>query len=273
MSPGPQQNSPYLITGATDLYVVIGDPIAQVRSPDLFNAHFAAHGVDAVMVPVRIPAAGLKAAVAGLRAITNLRGIVITIPHKTTMLALVDEVLPKGDRSGGVNAVRCQTDSRWIADSFDGLGFVHGLRSQGREPKGRAVLVVGAGGAGSAIAVALAEAKVSRLTLFDIDSTKAQRVAAVIGSAYPDVACSVGAPIPGDHDIVVNATPLGMTAGDAPSIDPNALRPGTLVADVITKPEMTPLLEAAAGRGCATHTGRHMVQGQIAAISDFFHAT
>jgi shikimate dehydrogenase len=259
------------ITGETRLYAIVGHPVAQVRSPMTFNPLFAAAGMNAVMVALDIPPDGLEGAVAGLKAIANVDGIVATVPHKARMAGLVDEVLPTGRMVGAINAARRARDGRWIGDMFDGRGAVQGLRAQGIDPAGRRVLLVGAGGAGSAVAFAMAEAGVARLTIFDVDQAKAERVIAGVRTAYPELRAEVGPPVPSpDHDTVINATPLGMSPDDSFPIDPAALDPSMLVIDVIMKPETTPLLKAAQARGCRIQPGRHMLEGQVAAVAAFF---
>ena len=171
------------VAGDTRIYVVIGDPIAQTRSPEVFNPLFSERGVNAVMVPIQVSAEGLKTAFKGLRAIANLDGILVTIPHKLAMTKLVDKVLPMGQQVGAINAVRRTADDRWVGDIFDGRGFIAGLTEQGHAIAGRSALLVGAGGAGRAIAFALAEAELAALTLHDIDATKAERLAADIADA------------------------------------------------------------------------------------------
>jgi shikimate dehydrogenase len=258
------------INGATRLYAIIGDPIVQVGSPRVFNALFRQHGIDAVLVPVQIAPADLAIAVAGLKRLLNLDGIIVTVPHKMRMLEFADEVMPTGARVGAINALRRGAGGRWIGDMFDGKGFVAGLRDQGHEPKGKAVLLVGAGGAGSAVAYALAEAGAARLTISDVDATKAARLAVGVAAAYPVAGAVAGPPEPEGHDIVVNATPLGMAPGDALPLDVTQLRAGMLVADVVIKAEATALLAEAQRLGCQIHGGRHMLNGQAKAVFGFF---
>jgi shikimate dehydrogenase len=259
------------VTGETRLYVIIGHPVAQVRSPMTFNPLFRAAGMNAIMVALDVPPEGLESAVAGLKAIANLDGIVATVPHKARMVGLVDEVLPTGRMVGAINAVRRGRDGSWIGDMFDGRGAVQGLRAQGIDPGGRSVLLVGAGGAGSAVAFAMAEAGVARLTIFDVDRDKAGRVIEGVRAAYPKLRVEAGPPVPSpDHDTVINATPLGMSPGDPLPVDPAAIDPSMLVVDVIMKPEVTPLLQAARAKGCRIQPGRHMLEGQVAAVAAFF---
>lgn len=263
--PGPQP----LITGASRLYAIIGDPIAQVKSPEILNPLMAAAGTRAILVPMQIAPARLTEAVRGIQAIGNFDGFVITIPHKVRMLDLADAVLPTGRRIGAINAVRREPDGRWVGDMFDGKGFVAGLRKNGHEPKGRRALLVGAGGAGSAVAYALAEAGVTRLTIADVDRLKAEALARGVAEAFPASGATVGQADARDCDLVVNATPIGMKSGDPSPIDPAPFKPGMVVADVIILAHDTPLLAAARAKGCGLMGGRAMTEGQAEEMARF----
>lgn len=259
------------IDGKTLLYGVIGDPVHAVRSPEWFNALFARQGIHAVMLPMQVAGESLAAAFDGLKRIGNLRGLVVTMPHKATMPALLDELGPAARALGAVNAARRLDDGRWIGDMFDGKGCVAGLRAQGHEVTGRSVFVLGTGAAGSAVAFALAEAGVKRLVLHDADAQRSERVAERIRSAIPRTDVSIAPLHTGPAcDIAINATPLGMRPEDPLPFDPAILPETTLIVDVITKPEITPFLERAAQTGHRTHSGKHMHAGQAMEAARFF---
>lgn len=258
------------ITGETRLYFVIGDPIRQVRSTQLYNKIAAEKDIDVVFAPLQFAASDFDAAVRGLRSFRNLAGIIPTIPHKPRMMDVVDRVEPRARLVGAVNSIRVEADGSWVGDTFDGVGYVNGLVSAKRDPRGRSVLLIGAGGAGAAIAVALAEAGVSRLRVVDVDAAKTERVVAAVKGAYPAIAVDTGAPVPAEFDIVANATPLGMAAGDPFPIDPETLVPGQLVTDMIMKPPVTPLLQAAEKKGCPIQLGYQALVGQAEANFRFF---
>jgi shikimate dehydrogenase len=259
-----------VITGTTRLYVILGDPVAKVRSPEAFNAAFARHGVDAVLLPFETAPADLAGTVAGLKRARNLDGLIFTMPHKAAAVALVDEASESGRLVGAINAARRGPSGRWQGDMFDGAGFVGGMRRNGHDPHGRRAALIGAGGAGRAIAFALAAAGVAALSVHDLDPAKAVQLAADLQRAHPSLPARAGAPRPGEFDLLVNATPAGMQAGDPLPWPVEDLRAGTIVGDVTTKPEITPFLAAARERGCAVLTGRDMVEGQLAAIFRFF---
>lgn len=258
------------IDGATRLYGIVGDPISAVRSPEMFNTMFARDGVNAVLVPLHVTADELASAWDGLTSIRNLCGLVITMPHKERVAALLDEVGAAGQIVGAVNAARRDPDGRWRGDMFDGAGFVDGLLAAGHDVKGWNVRVSGLGGAGAAIAVALAQAGVAGLALHDLDSGRQDRRCHQLRADFPTVRIIAGNSSDSPFDAVVNATPLGMRSSDPLPFDPSELPRETLVVDVVTKPEMTPLLERAARTGHPVHTGRHMHLGQARRVAEFF---
>lgn len=261
-----------MITGNTRLCMILADPVAQVRTPQVLNDYFAAHDVDAVLVPVHVSADELAEVVAGLRRMRNLAGFVVTVPHKTAMASLCDELGPAGRAIGSVNAVRRTADGRLLGDMFDGAGFVAGLRSQGNDPADWRVLLLGAGGAASAIAFALAEAGARRVTIANRTRAKAQVVVERVRRAFPQADVTVGDADPRDHDMVVNATSLGMRPEDPLPVDVGLLQPDVLVAEIIMKPELTPLLDQARQRRCPIHYGRHMLDRQVDLMARFMLA-
>ncbi|MBG6085963.1 shikimate dehydrogenase [Actinomadura viridis] len=268
------------ITGTTRLLVVLGDPVAQVRAPSLVNPLLARLGVDAVLVPVHAPAGRLGTIVRGLRALGNLDGMLVTVPHKIAICAYADELSPAARLAGCVNALRREPDGRWRGDNFDGAGFVRGLSAAGHDPAGRRVLLVGAGGAGRAVAVALLEAGAARLTVRDVDVGRRAELVERLRAVWPDriEAAPDGGHVVGerpggghvDADIAVNATPLGMRPDDPLPLRPGSLRPGTVVADVIMRPRRTSLLAAAAAAGHPVHHGGHMLDHQLDLYRRFF---
>lgn len=259
-----------MITGTTRLLAIVGDPIDKVRSPEGFCRRFEQNGYDAIMIPVHVAAAELAPVLAGLKAMRNLDGIVATMPHKVALAAAADEVLESGRLVGAVNALRRRPDGKWEADMFDGRGFVAGLRAHGHDPAGRRAALLGAGGAGSAIAVALCQAGVAALSVHDLDRARAERLVATLRGAFPHVPARAGAPELASADLLVNATPIGMQDGDPLPWDLAGLRPGAIVGDVTTKPEVTPFVAAARARGAATVTGRDMYEGQVRELGAFF---
>ncbi len=257
------------ITGQTKLYCIVADPILQVKTPQTMNKLLAERAVDGILVPTHVPSAGLQAFMTGMRGVLNLGGIVVTVPHKTSIVAMCDEVTPAAATVGAVNVIRREADGRLIGDILDGKGFVAGLQSKGIEPRGQSVFLAGAGGAANAIAFALAGSGVSRLTIYNRTPAKAQDMIARIAKVYPDVRMEVGSGNPAGHDLVVNATSLGMVPTDALPFAVEHLTPDQTVAEIIMKPELTPLLEAAQKKGCRIQYGLPMLQCQIGLMADF----
>lgn len=259
-----------IVDGATRLYGIIGHPIDQVKSPELITPKFRAAGRNALMLPMHVTPERFDETVRGLKALANLDGIVITVPYKVRVTEHVDRLLPTAEQIGAVNAMRREPDGTWVGDMFDGRGFVRGLSGLGNTVGGKRVLLLGAGGAGSAIAFALAEAGAASVTLFDINEGKARDLAARLANTYPDCAIVAGPPTLGSHEILVNATPAGMTPGDGLPADFGKLDPKLIVADIIMKPQVTPLLAHARACGCRTMPGRAMLEGQADELVGFF---
>lgn len=251
-----------MITGTTRLFGIIGDPVAPLRSPALFNAAFARLARDAAFLPFEVPAGELPAVWAGLTRLRNLDGLVVTMPHKEAVVPLLDALGPTARLTGTVNTIRRREGGGWEGEMFDGEGFRDGLERAGHAPRGAAILQLGCGAAGRAIAFALARAGVGRLTLHDALAGRAEALAAALQSGWPSLAVAAGAAEPTGHDIVINATPLGLRPGDPLPLRPETIQPGQVVADVIPKPEITPLLAAVRDRGCPIVTGRAMHEGQ-----------
>lgn len=258
------------ITGRTRLFGVLGDPVAQVRAPALLNREFERIGADAVLVPIHAPAGRLPDVVRGLQLIGNLDGLLVTVPHKIAVCALADHLSPAVAVSGSANALRREANGSWRAANFDGAGFVAGLVHEGRDPAGRAVTVVGAGGAGSGIAVALLEAGVGDLRICDRDAARLADLRERLETRWPRRVRFSTEPDLLGTDIAVNATPLGLRETDELPFGLEGLRPDAVVADIIMTPRDTRLLSLAAGGGHPVHHGIHMLDHQIPAYLEFF---
>lgn len=256
-------------TGATRLYVIVGDPIAQVRSPAGMSAEFAARGHDGILVPVQVAPADLSDFLSVAARLKNLDGIVVTIPHKFACFEACASVNHRAHFLRTVNLMRRRNnDGGWHGDMVDGLGFVGAARAKGIEPKGMRALLVGAGGAGSAIALALVEAGVSELAIHD---SAAERRDALIGrlNALGKTPVRVGTSDPAGFDFVANATPAGMKEGDPLPVDVARLAPASYCGCVITKPEIPPFIAAARKAGCVTGTGTDMYEQHQGIMVDF----
>lgn len=256
------------IDGSTRLLAVLGDPIAQVGAPAAWTGLFARQGINAVGVPLHVSADALPAMFNGLRELRNLVGLIVTIPHKPAMLDLVDEASARARQVGAVNVVVFRADGAAVGDILDGVGFVNGLHARGQSLDGRRALVVGAGGVGSAIAFALADAGVQAVRVNDALPERAARLAARLRAANVDARAA--GPDPAGFDLVVNASPMGMRPDDPLPVDCARLDPSAVVADVVLHATLTPFLVAARQRGCYVQPGTHMMNYQIAHMAAFF---
>lgn len=260
-----------MITGTTKVFFMLAHPIEHVRSPEVFNPIFAARGIDAIMVPLHFLPEEFEEGWQGLRRMQNLGGIIVSIPLKEAAFRLSDEADETALSVGAANTVRRDPSGRMVCANFDGPGFMAGLLDDGRDAVGRDVLLVGAGGAGASIAFSLARAGVSSIDICDTASEKADALVKRVRERYPQLAVNaVAIADPRGHDLIVNATPAGLH----PERDPlpvltEHLEPGTLVADIIMKPATTPLLAAAAARGCAIRRGAGMLDCQAELMMRF----
>jgi len=260
------------ITGHTRIFGILADPIHHVKTPQGINRVLGEQQIDGVLIPIHVPAAGLTELVQGLRRMNNLSGFIVTVPHKTAMPALCDELTPAAARIGAVNAVRRMADGRLIGAMLDGEGFVAGLRSEGIEPRGRSVYLAGAGGGASAIAFALAQSGVTRLTIANRTATRAVELVARLARDFPEVAIAVGTTDPSGHDLVINATSSGLHEDDELPLETGRLASDQIVAEIIMQPAQTKLLRMAAERGCRIHYGAPMLACQIELMAVFMGA-
>jgi shikimate dehydrogenase len=258
---------PERVSGSTLLMGVIGDPIAQAMTPSAINPIFASLSANIVCVPLHVRANRLEAAWQGLLATENLIGFGITVPHKQAALPLCDSLDPLAERVSAVNVVRRERDGTFRGYQFDGKGFVRGLEREGHDIAGRDCLIVGAGGAAIAIAFALAGAGVASLSVANRTTRKAEELAEVVNRDLGRPLASVSDGLPRSGQFVINATTLGMAPGDPLPISAEAIDDTMLVAEVIAKPPVTPLLKAAEERGARVHSGIHMIHGQVDLIA------
>ena len=259
------------ITGKTKLFALVADPILQAKTPQAVNKLLAQRGVDGVLVPMHVPPEALPAFVVALRGMLNFCGMVVTVPHKTAIVQLCDEVTPAAALVGAVNVVRREPDGRIVGDILDGKGFMSGLCQHGIDVKGKNVFLAGAGGASNAIAFALADAGVGRLTIYNRTRAKVQDMIARLSKAYPDVKMAVGTANPAGNFLVVNATSLGMVETDAIPLAVGDLTSDQIVAEIIMSPALTPLLAAAQSRGCRIHYGAPMLECQVELMVAFMN--
>ena len=259
-----------MIRGTTTLIAHIGYPTESFKAPMIYNPYFEQQGIDAIVMPMGVKGEDYPQFLASLRKLTNLRGALITMPHKVTTVSLVDEVTPTAKIAGACNAILLRPDGSLLGDMFDGAGFVRGVERKGMELGGASALVVGCGGVGSAIAASLAAAGVAKIGLFDANAAAADGLADRLRRHYPKLEVSTGSNDPAGYPLVVNATPMGMNEGDPLPVDVNRIAPGAMVGEVVMKQEMTAFLRAAQARGCRFQVGTDMLFEQIPAYLEFF---
>lgn len=257
------------ISGTSAIYLMLADPIGQVRSPVLINDMFAREGIDAVMVPLNVEADGIDDFWAGLRRLKNVRGLIVSVPFKSAARRLSDRAGPHATLIGTANAVRREADGSFTCENFDGLGFAAALKKGGHAIAGRRALLAGAGGAGSAIAFVLAGEGATAITIADAEPARAAALAAAVSHAFPKVRASAGNADPLGHDLVVNATPMGMKPEDPFPLAVHNLTPAMTVMDIIMKPRETALLTRAREIGCPVQYGAAMTDSQMDLWIDF----
>jgi shikimate dehydrogenase len=259
-----------MISGTTTLVAHIGDPTHAFKAPMIYNPWFEKNAIDAVVVPMGIRAPDYRAIFPLLFRMTNIRGALVTMPHKVVTCELVDELTPTATIAGAANAVLVREDGRLVGDQFDGAGFVRGVQRKGFDPVGKRALVVGNGGVGSPIAASLAGAGVAALGLFDPVTAASESLAGRLSEHYSQLELQTGSKDPDGYDIVVNATPLGMRDGDPLPMDVDRISPDTFVGEVVMKQTITPFLAAARAKGCSIQIGSDMLYEMIPAYLEFF---
>ena len=257
------------LTGATRLYIIIGDPIAQVKSPGGMTAGFAARGHDGIMVPVQVKPEDLADCLSLASRLGNLDGIIATIPHKFSCLPYCQTLSDRAGFITSVNMMRRNPDGSWHGDMSDGFGFMESCRKNGFEAQGKKALLIGAGGAGSAIAYELVDRGVTKLAVFDPDQARRDGLIARL-SALGKAEIVAGTPDPSGYDFVANASPVGMKPSDPFPVMVEHLSSDMFVGCVITQPDPSPLVSTARAKGCKTSTGVEMYQSVQGVMLDFF---
>lgn len=258
------------IDGNTEIIAHIGYPTYAFRAPLIYNPWFSKVGINAIVVPMSCQSEPYPRFLRSVFHLGNIRGALITMPHKVTTVGMLDDILPTAQIAGSCNAVRRLPDGRLQGDMFDGEGFVRGLKRKGFDPRGRRVLVVGAGGVGCAIAASLAAAGVLEMDLFDLNDASAKGLASRLMRHYPSMTIHTGSNDPAGYELLVNATPLGMKDGDPLPVDMNRVDASTFVGEVVMKTDMTAFLKAAQAKGCSIQMGADMLYEQIPAYLEYF---
>ena len=265
------------ISGATTVTGVVAWPVRHSLSPSMHNAAFAALGLNWAYVPFPVPPEQLGTAVAAFSAM-GIRGVNVTIPHKSAVAGFLDALDPAAEILGAVNTIDV-CEGRLTGYNTDGPGFVASMHEVGWSAVGRAVAIIGAGGSSRAVAHALLMAGASRLAVVNRTPEKAEAMVQMLTEiAVPEhgsvdiVGSGLDAPSARDlvteADIIVDCASVVMypQVDVPPVVSPEWLHDGQLVADLTYNPRLTVLLQAAQTRGCATLEGTGMLvhQGAIA---------
>lgn len=258
------------IDGHTEVIAHLGYPTHAFKAPLIYNPYFESAGINALVVPMACKAEGFAGVLRSFFRLENARGALITMPHKVSVVELLDEATPAVRVAGACNAVKRLPDGRLLGDQFDGVGFVRGVQRKGFAVGGASALVVGCGGVGSAISAALAQEGIEAIALFDLNTGSAEQLSARLRTHYPRVKVTSGSNDPAGHDLVVNGTPLGMNAGDPLPVDVSRIGPGTFVGEVVMRSEITAFLQAARERGCRVQVGTDMLFEMIPPYLEFF---
>lgn len=246
----------------SELYVMIGSPITQVKSPELFNDYFRKNEMDAELVAVDVQPPEVEGFFDFVRSTPRIKGCIVTVPHKQSSARFLDELSSRAEALRAVNVIR-SAHGILSGDMVDGLGFLQALRNHGFELSGKQVALIGAGAVGSAIALALCEAGISRLTVHEVDSERYSIIRSLVErcDSVPDLSFELQG-LAG-FDLVINASPVGMGSDEALPFPMDDLQPSALVFDVVTKPRRTAWLSCAMTKGCEVVYGEEMVQGQF----------
>jgi shikimate dehydrogenase len=254
-------------SGSTRIVPIIGHPIAQVQAPVRVTKAFEKRGVNAICVPIHVRPENFKSFMDAARHFENADGLIFTVPHKLAAYEYCDEVSDLARFLRSVNTIRRTPDGRLQGEMFDGAAMLSACRVNGCVFEGRRALLVGAGGAGTAIAYAIATSGVSELVIADVDHERSAQLAARLSAQGHPVRAGNGDSEA--FDIVINATPMGMQPGDPLPVPATTLKPGMFVGDVVTAPSIPPLIAAARAAGCGTSTGSEMSIKVCELMTDF----
>ena len=264
------------INGSTDVFLIAGDPVEQVRAPQVFNLIFKTLGINAVLVPAHVRAQDIHGFVQSAFLAQNIKGMFLAIPHKALVMGLLSSCNSHGQAAGAVNGIRRNLQGQFEGGLFDGIGFVRALDYFGVAYAGKKILILGAGGGASAIAAALAlttSGSPMQISLYDPSPGKAQAVASQIAAAVTPTqtqCLAARSNDPAGFDVVVNASPLGLAAGDAMPCDVSRLASHAAVVDILMKNQPTPFLQAARSRGLQAEAGFEMLIQQAPDYLEFF---
>jgi shikimate dehydrogenase len=254
----------------TDLYWLLGHPVKQTVSPGLFSRAFAQTKVNAAMLAIDVPPAKLEHAIELFRHASNVRGCLLTVPHKLPALHYMDAVSQRSQALGLVNIIR-KTQAGLEGDALDGQGFIGALAQHGHRLSGQRILIIGCGGAGAASAWDALKSGVFQVGLIDSDPTRVQQLVATLGQHFSPERVKQLENAAGDWPIVLNASPLGMREGDALPMPLDQLSSDAVLIDATTPPKPSRWLSLASARGHAVIHGPDFTRGQVQAMADYWN--
>jgi shikimate dehydrogenase len=260
------------VNGKTRVYGIVGDPIEQVRSPEMVTWEMQKRHHNAVLIPMHIARDEFDSVMPHIMRMRNLDGLIFTIPFKAQAIALAKTLGPQASQIGAINALKKHSNGAWSGEIFDGIGCVEAFKQRGITLQDKRLQLIGLGGAGSAICVALAYEKPKLLRLFDINPQTTERMAKMVNTISPQTVVEVGLPLAEGIDILLNASPVGMLSDARLPLAVEQFKKELIVFDAIVMPENTPLLSLAQDCGCQVVRGREMMLGQISKIVDYFFA-
>ena len=260
------------VNGKTRVYAIVGDPIEQVRSPEMVTWEMQKRDHNAVLIPMHIARDEFDSVMPHIMRMRNLDGLIFTIPFKAQAIALAKTLGPQASQIGAINALKKHSNGAWSGEIFDGIGCVEAFKQRGITLQDKRLQLIGLGGAGSAICVALAYEKPKLLRLFDINAQTTERMAKMVNTISPQTVVEVGLPLAEGIDILLNASPVGMLSDARLPLAVEQFKKELIVFDAIVMPENTPLLSLAQDCGCQVVRGREMMLGQISKIVDYFFA-
>ena len=260
------------VNGKTRVYGIVGDPIEQVRSPEMVTWEMQKRHHNAVLIPMHIARDEFDSVMPHVMRMRNLDGLIFTIPFKAQAIALAKTLGPQASQIGAINALKKHSNGAWSGEIFDGMGCVEAFKQRGITLQDKRLQLIGLGGAGSAICVALAYEKPKLLRLFDINAQTTERMAKMVNTISPQTVVEVGLPLAEGIDILLNASPVGMLSDARLPLAVEQFKKELIVFDAIVMPENTPLLSLAQDCGCQVVRGREMMLGQISKIVDYFFA-
>ena len=256
------------LSGETIVFPIIGDPIAQVRSPQYLTAIMHRRMINGIVPPVHVSANDLSTVIEGLSRTQNVQGIVVTIPHKVSMTQFCTSLTERAQFSGAINVMRRLPDGTFKGDHLDGIGYLDGMLNQGIDVSGKRVLQIGIGGAGSAVCYEMLARNAGELGLYDVNKDRLQETIEKLSLKFPGRVFATSND-PTGFDVIANVTPVGMKPDDPFPVQIENLSGEMAVADAITKPSVTALIHHARDLGCSTMSGADMFDAEAEALVDF----